>query len=310
MSKKHSQGVALVAVIWITGLLALIAASTGSSGRVSSHIAFNAVENAKARLLAEGGVYRAVYHLLGNELRLRHGVDGSLDLAFQSNGNVVNVRIRDEDGKIDVNQAGTELLAGLIAIVSAEASQSASSIAANIVDFRDEDGYVLPNGAEHLAYEAAGLSRGPANRSFRNLEELKWVLGMDEALYEQLRPHLTVYSKVDGIDPFQASDAALSALPGMTPALAAAIRSSNFRDASFFQSLPGATDKRVTDHILPSRNLIFEVRALARTEEGGLFLQEAVITLESEDEQAFSTLFWRRGRLYNDDPLLSVADGT
>ncbi|MGI9418825.1 MAG: general secretion pathway protein GspK, partial [Geminicoccaceae bacterium] len=259
MATRHPRGMALVAVLWIVSLLALMAAGAGSSGRVSSLLAFNAIESAKARLLAEGGIHRAVYRLLTSDLSSSSRIDGGLDLSFDVLDDPIAVQVRDEDGKIDVNTANSELLAGLLAAVGMEAGQAAPAMAARIVDYRDDDSSALPSGAEDPAYKAAGLAHGTADRPLRHLEELRQVLGMTDSLYARLHPHMTVYTHADGLDPRRASNAALVALPGMTPDIVAAIRANDDPDADLLLTLPGEIVGPVENYILPSRDLVFEV---------------------------------------------------
>ena len=286
---------ALVAVLWIVSLLALMAAGTGSSGRVSTTLAFNAVENAKARLLADGGVDRALYFLLQEESDLPLWTDGSLNLSFTIDGNPVAVQVRDEDGKIDVNAASEVLLAGLLGAVGLEDDQ-ATVMAARIADFRDDDSDARPYGAEDPAYQAAGLGEGAQDRPLRHLEELRRVIGMTDQLYERLRPHLTVYTDTDGLDPFRASETALFALPGMTPDVVQAIRANDDPDADILLALPGPMTDAFKDYVVPTRDLIFEIQALGQTAAGGLFLREAVVALDGgTDDRPFSVYLWRRG---------------
>lgn len=305
MERRHPKGIALVAVLWIVGLLALMAAGVGSSGRTSSHLAFNAVENAKARYLAEAGVNRALRHLLANDPGVSTYVDGSLNFSFRIQDDVVVVQIRDEDGKIDVNAASAELLAGLLAAVGLERGEAAPAMAARIVDFRDDDNDALPSGAEDPAYQAAGLAEGAADRPLRHLEELRSVLGMTDALFERLRPHVTVFTNADGLDPLRASRAALLALPGMTPDVVAMIEASTEGGGDLLSILPDELALSFEDYVLPSRELIFEIRALGRTSGGGLFLRESVVALDGDEGRLpFETYLWRRGTLSDDDPLL------
>ncbi|MCD6016859.1 MAG: hypothetical protein K0R88_2943, partial [Solirubrobacterales bacterium] len=64
MRLGSSRGIALISVLWITGLLAVIAASFASSTRTEARLARNLVANAKAEAIADGGVHRAVLGLL------------------------------------------------------------------------------------------------------------------------------------------------------------------------------------------------------------------------------------------------------
>ena len=54
MTLGSSRGIALISVLWITGLLAVIAASFASSTRTEARLARNLVANAKAEALASG----------------------------------------------------------------------------------------------------------------------------------------------------------------------------------------------------------------------------------------------------------------
>jgi Tfp pilus assembly protein PilX len=50
-----NRGIALISVLWITGLLAVMAASFASSTRTETRLARNQEENAKAEALADAG---------------------------------------------------------------------------------------------------------------------------------------------------------------------------------------------------------------------------------------------------------------
>ena len=297
---------ALIAVLWIVSLLAFLATGIGSSSRVSSRLAFNALENAKARFLAEAGINKAVYRLLNGDAFRAPLVDGSTGLSARTEEGMVAVQIRDEDGKIDLNFATVELLAGLIGQVGLVEGDAARSMAERIVDYRDEDSIALPFGAEDPAYTAAGLARGAADQPFREVEELTSVLGMEDMLYQQLRPHMTVYAEAAAIDPLRASDAVLRALPGIDAEALSLIRTSD-ADGDFLPILPEGVSEVLEDHVLTSRDMVFELRALGQTRQGGRFLREAVIALDGGRGRApFTTYRWRRGTLADDDPLLAM----
>lgn len=288
---------ALIAVLWITSLLALMAAGIGSSGRTASRLAFNTAENAKARLSADAGVQQAIFDLLtedGNQLRNGgDALDGAVDLGQAQ----VRIWVRDEDGKIDINAASPTLLRGLFLAVGLEEEQ-ASGLAASIVDFRDDDGDLSPLGAEDADYEAAGHFAGAADRPFRHLTELADVLGISDAIYARVRPHLTIYSDAEGVDPMRASEEVLNALPGMTAEALEAIRSSLTRSAEEdpFLALPPDVTLPFEDYLLPSRELIFEIRTLGESKSGGRFIREAIVALDGgQDDLPFTILDWQFG---------------
>ena len=50
-------------------------------------------------------------------------------------------------------------------------------------------------------------------------------------------------------------------------------------------------------YLLPSRELVFTIRALGRSGDGGTFVREAVIELGGSLDQPFLVHAWRRGTL-------------
>jgi general secretion pathway protein K len=112
-----------------------------------------------------------------------------------------------------------------------------------------------------------------------------------------MRPYVTVYSGAEGVDPTRAPRTVLEALPGMTPQLVELLRNPgpDFDPFLAIENQGGADD--VETFFLPSRELVFTIRALARTRDGGTFLREAVVELGSSPDQPFLVHSWRRGTL-------------
>lgn len=297
---------ALVAVLWIVSLLALLAAGIGSSSRASSQLAFNALENTKAKFLAEAGINKAVYRLLKREAFQAPLIDGAAGFSSRMREGAVAVQIRDEDGKIDLNFAPIELLEGLIGSVGLVGNDVARALAERIVDYRDLDHTPLPVGAEDAAYADAGMIRGAADRPFRQVEELVLVLGMTDELFERLKDHVTVFAEAEGFDPLRASDAVLRALPGIDEEALSLIRAG---DGDTLPILPDRVSEALEDHVLTSRDIVFELQALGQTREGGLFLRSAVIAIDGGRGRApFTTFRWRRETLTDADPLLPMIE--
>jgi general secretion pathway protein K len=294
MEGRYQRGIALISVLWITTLLAVIAASFTSSARTESQLAHNTVENAKAEALADGAVHRAVLGLLEPEPERAWRVDGTTYRLDYGEGTVV-VRIFDEDAKVDLNAAPPELLDGLLRLLGVEPEQ-AEILVDRIVDFRDEDDQPEPSGAEDPDYEAAGRAAGAIDRPLVSESELLGVLGMSEALYRRLRPFVTVYSGAEGIDPTRASLDVLRMVPGMTPELAEAIRAAG-PDGDPFEAIDDDALFEIEAYFVPSREIMFQIRAEARTAGGGVFVREAVVELTLQPDRPFGAHAWRRGTL-------------
>ena len=295
MSLGSSRGMALLSVLWITGLLAVMAASFASSTRTEARLAHNLMENAKAEALADGGVERAVLGLFELDPQIAWRPGGGAYAIALGEGEV-RIEIEDEDGKIDLNGAPLELIAGLLAVLGLAPDQ-AQAMAERIGDYRDYDDEPAPQGAEDPDYFAAGLMAGAADREFATVAELLGVLGMTQALYEGMRPFVTVYSGGEGVDLTRARRAVLEALPGMTPALVEQLQSAG-PDFDLFEAVEDESLlEQIELYFLPTRDVVFTVRALARTAGGGIFLREAVIELGGTDERPYVVHAWRRGAL-------------
>ncbi len=212
--ERHGMaGVALVGILWLLALLTLIGSSLTTSSRLELQLTANLRQGAAARHAADAGVAWALWSLLqpGTDGWLADGSVRRLPLE----GLDVQVALFDEQGKIDLNEAGPELLQGLLRAVGV-AEDEARVLSDAILDWRDEDDERRPLGAEADEYALHGLSP-PGNRPFARPQELRLVLGIDEALYARLAPALTVLSRKAEINPLLAPPLVLQALPGLTP---------------------------------------------------------------------------------------------
>lgn len=211
--RRCGSGVALVGVLWLLVLLSLIVLNLSTGSRTELQLAGNARLAANARHVAEAGVNWGLWSLLQANTAgwLADGGTRSLEL----DGIRVDVALFDEQGKIDLNQADLQLLAGLFESVGLN-EKAALAQAEVILDWRDDDDLLRPTGAEEEQYRMAGLL-GPANQPFEQVAELRQVLGMSEALYQQVLPALTLYSNKAEVNPMVAPREVLLALPGMRP---------------------------------------------------------------------------------------------
>ena len=294
---RRSRGIALVAVLWISSLLALLAAGAVSSSRTDLRLAYNLAEQAKARALADAGVHQGLYELLSRADR-QAWRNGAVDRQLTFDGGTVRFGLRDEDAKLDLNAASVELFAGLFRAVGLPDEQ-ASAFADRILDFRDEDSNPEPFGAEDEAYLAAGYTKGVADRPFAGVAELSDVLGMTDQIYQRIKPHVTVFADVDGIDAGRAAPLALQALPGMTPELAAAI-SAQPPETDPLEALPEDVRADVEDYLVPSRDLMFSIESLGISDGDGRFLREAVVALDGGTRNRrlpFTIYAWERGHV-------------
>jgi hypothetical protein len=227
---RRSAGIALVAVLWSVVLLTLIASMVLGIQRTQSHVARRFVDTALAEVAADSALNLT---LLKIGTRDPSAPGSGIRPDFRTPAFVQNVStsIQRERERVDLNAAGSGTLTSCF-LSAGFSSDTASSMASRVIDWRDPDDVAGPAGAEAADYRAAGLHYGPRNGPFQSVEELRQVLGMDTLRGSVLRL-FTVYthqtdepSAIDGGD-----DPALPSVDntshcgghrsgGMTPGLA------------------------------------------------------------------------------------------
>lgn len=190
---NRMRGAALMLVLWLVALLAALIGAFALTARIESMQGRVLSEGTRLQELARAGVEYALVRVADPEPSTRWLPDGRA-YAWQFAGAAIDVRIVDESGKVDLNQADPPLLAALMQAVGAEREQ-AERVAAAIVDWRDSDPMTQVNGgAEDPDYAAAGREYGAKDALFESVAEVQQVLGMTPDLYAALEPYLTLYS--------------------------------------------------------------------------------------------------------------------
>lgn len=208
---RQARGAALLLVLWLlvllTGLISVFALTARTEGLQGRYLGRSSV----ARYAAEAGIEVAAVHLQGVDPAGRWMPDGRAN-TFTFEGHQVQVRVLDESAKVDLNVAAPDLLIGLMLAVGVDQDR-ARQLAGAIQDWRDGDDLLqAEGGAEDPQYAAADLPYGAKDRSFETVAELRQVLGIDQALFARLRPHLTVYTGQARPNPSFAAPAVLQAL--------------------------------------------------------------------------------------------------
>lgn len=204
---RRDRGFALLIVLWSVALLALLATGITAAGRTDVQLAANLRGAAVAEAAADGAVFEAVFHLL--DPARPWPADGAPREVSVPGARIV-LRIVDEAGKINPNNASPELLQALLRRVGADA-QTSERAAAAIIDWRFPGEAPRLNGAKAPQYRAAGRDYGPPGASFQSLDELGAVLGMTPELLARLMPHLSILTDAEP-DPQRADEVVRQAL--------------------------------------------------------------------------------------------------
>ena len=210
-------GSILVVVLLLVGVIAALAAAAAEMKRGSYAAGIAYADGLRAESAMRSAIERTVAHAGERTTQLRGGII-SLENA------TVTLEIRDESGRIDLNFAPKELLAGLLRVVGIDAPD-ATELAGRIVAWRErttkepgDDGQVARPDAGRVAFDGAAFPPNP----FYHPVQLAQIDGIDRRVARALQPYLTVASGRPTVDPLLADMTVLLAVPGMTPDRAAA----------------------------------------------------------------------------------------
>jgi general secretion pathway protein K len=211
----RTRGAALLLVLWmlvlLTGLVVVFATTARTEALQGHYLA----RSTAARYAAESGIEIAALRLSSGDPARTWLPDGR-PYAFEFEGTQVEVRVRDESGRVDLNAAAPEFLAELVKAVGGD-PVTAPAVGAAIQDFRDGDNLLSPGGgAEDAEYAAAGRPYGAKDRAFESITELQQVLGIDGELYRQLAPHVTINTGLARPEAIYADEPVLQAM-GLAP---------------------------------------------------------------------------------------------
>lgn len=215
----HHRGFALILVIWSLVLLASLATGFAYAVRHQARVAADVADVARAEAAATAALHTMVLTLGMSDREARRQSDIGIHRVAWPQADIT-VQVKSESGRIDVNRAPRELLAGLFALLLPDANPEA--LADALIDWRDRDDRPGPAGAEQAAYAEAGYVYGPANTAFYSVNELSQVIGFDSRIVETVRPYLTVYSRQPRLNAASADLIALQAIPGIDQAAAQA----------------------------------------------------------------------------------------
>ncbi|RDZ27568.1 general secretion pathway protein GspK [Lysobacter silvisoli] len=211
--RDHQRGAALLLVLWLIAMLTALVGAFAMTARVENLQGRVLTRGLVAQNAARAGMEYALTRVGQSDPRLQWRPDGTA-YRWSYAGARVEVKLIDENGKVDLNQADANLLTALIQSAGGiEQQADAAQLASAIMDWRDPDPLTqIAGGAEDPDYASAGLPYGAKDAEFESVAELQQVLGFTPALYAKLEPYLTVYSGRAQPDPAFAAGPVLDAM--------------------------------------------------------------------------------------------------
>lgn len=190
---RTASGAALLLVLWLIALLTAVVGAFAMLARVEYLQGRTLSQGVVADQAARAGLEYAMTRVVDLD-QARQWLPDGREYTWGFGDADVTIVIVDESGKVDINAADLDLLAGLMQAVGVE-RQPARKLATAILDWRDPDSLTqIEGGAEDGDYASEDLPYGAKDAPFETVAELQLVLGMTPELFAKLAPHLTVYS--------------------------------------------------------------------------------------------------------------------
>ena len=216
----NERGVILLVVVWSLVVLMVIALELGRTARVEGISTDVYQQEAKTYYLAMAGLNHALYQLVraGQQGRARQNRDGGGDRAqldsneqgpkecpdawrlgdgqwkneFSGEGGY-QVRVSDESGKININQADEVILRQTFTNLDFD-PDFGDALADAILDWRDPDDLERLNGVESDYYLAQDIPYPAKDGPFDVIDELLLIRDVTQDLfYDTLKEVFTVY---------------------------------------------------------------------------------------------------------------------
>lgn len=263
-------GIALVAVLWIISGLAVVVATVLAQTRTDVRLTRTHVDLAKARTMAEAGIYRGVYELLRSRDTVRFGLPETMP-RLTWDDSVVAVRIRNEAGKIDVNTAPEALIRSMFAKAGVSAART-RQLAEQYSRLRGFD-------------DGSAVTQSRHTR-FASIEAFAARMNLSPKVWQTISSWITVHNGQPGVNPYVADEEVLAIIPGFNPALL---------DSPFRR---GSPDRLRTRSTRPARQYFTDrlspvYTIAARATVGGVSTTvEATIEMSAHRNRPYTILAW------------------
>jgi general secretion pathway protein K len=212
----REEGSVLLLVILILTLISVLILSWAQEWRTELKLASNFAEAHKCQRLAEAGIYYGLGKMVNAKTAELKGLQATTPLTQGTSGDpwqgdqrphvlelpdgVVEVRVADEGGKINLNQAPEALLYSLFTGLGLPEPQVRTMVD-SLQDWRTKDSSPRPYGAKSAYYLGLDPPYVAKNGNFETVEELAWVHGFEASpLIPRLNQWLTVQTIKPGIN--------------------------------------------------------------------------------------------------------------
>ncbi len=206
MALKTENGFILIAVLWISLLLSIFALNLSTKSRLKGVQVLNiesrlynneALHSGLSRGYHEYLKYRENRTLLDKREEWESLTGNTLDLwhpryepyMIEVGDVKVAVRIKNTQGRLNVNQVDVHLLQEVVSLCGASPGVETTSVTNSILDWIDQDDLTRPEGAEKDHYLSLQDPYLPKNSDIENMGELLLIKGITRDIFFGTEEH-------------------------------------------------------------------------------------------------------------------------
>ena len=228
---SDSDGMILVIVLWAVAIMTVIVVALSALSQKSFLQAGVETDRLRSRLALESGVEAAVGTILAVQPEARVFLGGAEVRADFGSGRIVEMRVMDAAGLVDLNRADPKLIEALLDRAGAGRS-SAAAILDTLQKLRPQP--EQQNAQPRQDGSAEAPPPAPMPPVWFSMAQLRAIDGVSSADLDRILPYVTLYSSDGKVNPLAASDMVLGAIPDLRPAdrqvLRTAIRRKQWQD--------------------------------------------------------------------------------
>jgi general secretion pathway protein K len=311
----REEGVVLLLVLLVLSLISVLVLSWAQEWRTELKLASNFGEALTSQRLAEAGIYYALGKVVTAKVAELKEFQDNAPQSQVASGDLwqgdqrphrlelpdgtVEVRIADEGGKINLNQAPEALLRNFFTMLGLTELQIRTMVD-SILDWRTKEASPRPYGAESAYYLSLDPPYVAKNGKFETVEELAWVHGFEASpLIPRLSQWLTVEGTGRGINLNTAPLEVLLAVGFPRDVAQTLIASRQVIPFRNFQEIPQSSgntllsrDQRISFRTSPFFTIIST--GMAKKNEGHYTIK-AIVRLEINQKVPWKILSWYDG---------------
>ena len=235
---KKQKGMALIVVLWITAGLALLITSLNSIVRTSVVMAGGETISLQHDTLLDTGLEITAAKLIDENLERQWKPSDKIRKIRVGNRRL-RIKVGDPNGLVDLNKTEKEVLANLFSqFTDRGKAQKLVDIIISLRPGKNQGRLPSVRGANRSVNQSG--NRAAVTDHFIDISQFRRLSGVDNQLYKDLLPYLTVHSSDGKINPATAPAAVLGSIPGISRLQAEDIvrtRSTNGLDKQYLSNL-------------------------------------------------------------------------